>query len=49
MEKFKINDYITLKQEEGKTNIYIAGTLFTQGRSLLVGLEILKRKNPFIN
>ena len=48
MEEFKINNYITLRLESGKTNIYIKGELFNQCKSLLLSLsreelEALKR------
>ena len=36
MEEFKVNEYITLKLEKGKTNIYIKGELFKQCKSLLL-------------
>lgn len=42
MEPFRINKYLTLKLENGKTNIYIEGELFQQCKSLL--LDILKEK-----
>jgi len=40
METFRINQYLTLKLDNGKTNIYINGELFQQCKYLL--LEILK-------
>lgn len=30
MREFKVNEYITLKLEGGKTNIYVKGQLFNQ-------------------
>ena len=36
MEDFKINDYISVKLEYGKTNIYIKGELFQQCKFLLL-------------
>ena len=36
--RFKINDYLTLKLENGKTNIYIKGNLFQQCKSLLLNI-----------
>ncbi|MHA1933460.1 MAG: hypothetical protein ACW96X_13025, partial [Promethearchaeota archaeon] len=36
--EFKVNEYITLKLEEGKTNIYIEGKLFQQCKSLLMNI-----------
>lgn len=40
MKEFQINDYITLKLEEGKTNIYVAGELFNQCKFLLLNIPI---------
>ncbi|KKM02694.1 hypothetical protein LCGC14_1781860 [marine sediment metagenome] len=40
MEDFKINDYITLRLEDGKTNIYIKGKLFEQCKSLMLNIPI---------
>ncbi len=40
MREFEINEYITLKLENGKTNIYVTGELFRQCKYLL--LEIPK-------
>lgn len=34
--EFKVNDYILLKLENGKTNIYIKGTLFNQSKFLML-------------
>ncbi len=47
MEEFKINNYITLKLEDGKSNIYINGELFNHCKSLLLfipreDLEVLE-------
>jgi len=36
MKEFKINEYLTVKLEEGKTNIYVSGTLFNQCKYLMV-------------
>jgi glycine cleavage system H protein len=38
MLKFKINDYITLKLENDKTNIYVAGKKFIQCKSLIINI-----------
>ncbi|PIU63656.1 hypothetical protein COS83_00125 [archaeon CG07_land_8_20_14_0_80_38_8] len=45
---FKINDYITLKLEKGKTNIYVKGELFQQCKYLLLQIptdEVKETKN----
>lgn len=41
-EEFKINEYITVKLESGKTNIYIDGKLFQQCKILLLNLPVEK-------
>ena len=38
MEEFKINEYIMLKLENGKSNIYIKGELFNHCKSLLLSI-----------
>ncbi|HEC37298.1 hypothetical protein LCGC14_1172720 [marine sediment metagenome] len=38
MQEFKVNDYITLKLENKKTNIYVKGEFFEQCTSLLVNI-----------
>ena len=38
--EFKINDYLSLKLEYGKTNIYIRGKLFKQCKYLLIDIPI---------
>lgn len=38
MEPFRINKYLTLKLEDGKTNMYIEGELFQQCRSLMLNI-----------
>lgn len=40
MREFKVNEYITLKLESGKTNIYIKGELFRQCKYLLLEIPI---------
>ncbi|MHA1931117.1 MAG: hypothetical protein ACW96X_01180 [Promethearchaeota archaeon] len=40
MQEFQINEYITLKLEEGKTNIYINGKLFEQCKFLLLNIPV---------
>ena len=40
MKEFQVNKFITLKLEDGKTNIYIDGELFEQCRFLLVNIPI---------
>ncbi len=40
MKDFKVNDYITLSLEEGKTVIYIAGEKFQQCKFLLITIPI---------
>ena len=38
MHEFKVNEYITLKLENGSTNIYVKGTLFRQCKYLLLNI-----------
>ena len=38
MTEFKINDFISLKLEHSKTNIYVKGNLFKQCKSLIFKL-----------
>lgn len=40
MREFKVNEYITLKFEDRKTNIYVAGKLFRQCKYLLLEIPI---------
>ena len=40
--EFKVNEYITLKLEDGKTNIYVNGKLFRQCIFLSVNFEKIK-------
>ncbi|NVM54294.1 MAG: leucine-rich repeat domain-containing protein [Candidatus Helarchaeota archaeon] len=40
--EFKVNEYITLKLEEGKTNIYVKGQLFNQCKFLLLNIPVDK-------
>ena len=40
MKEFKVNEYITLKLEGGKTNIYISGRLFQQCKFLLLNISV---------
>ena len=40
MKEFKVNEYITLKLEHGKTNIYIKNQLFQQCKFLLLHIPI---------
>jgi hypothetical protein len=40
MTEFKINKYLTLKLEYGKTKIYVGGKLFRQCKFLLLDLPI---------
>ena len=42
MKEFKVNDYITLKLENKKTNIYIKGELFRQCKFLLLNISVDK-------
>lgn len=44
MKKFVINDYITLKLEDGLTNIYISGELFIQSKYLLLNIPVKQVK-----
>jgi len=43
--EFKINDFICLKLEGGKTNIYINEGLFMQCKYLLLNMPISEIKN----
>ncbi|MFW9973632.1 MAG: hypothetical protein ACFFDF_25860 [Candidatus Odinarchaeota archaeon] len=45
MKEFKINEHLTLKLEEGKTNIYVNGTLFHQCKFLLINTPIKEIDN----
>jgi len=38
--EFKVNKYITLKLEEGKTNIYLQGELFRQCKYLILNISV---------
>lgn len=38
--EFKVSEYIGLKLEEGKTNIYIKGELFRQCKFLLLNIPL---------
>ena len=40
MQEFKVNEHITLKLENGKTNIYIADKLFRQCKYLLLEIPV---------
>ncbi len=40
MSEFKINNFITLKLEEGRTNIYVLGEEFIQCKYLLMNIPI---------
>ena len=40
MSEFTINSFITLKLEDGKTNIYVLGELFIQCKYLLMNIPI---------
>lgn len=42
MKEFEVNEYITLKLEGGKTNIYVSGQLFNQCKFLLLNIPIEK-------
>ncbi|MFW9879353.1 MAG: hypothetical protein ACFFG0_40265 [Candidatus Thorarchaeota archaeon] len=42
MKQFKVNSYLTLKLENGKTNIYVKDTLFNQCKYLLLNIPIKK-------
>ncbi|MEE9378668.1 MAG: hypothetical protein V3V33_11620 [Candidatus Lokiarchaeia archaeon] len=44
MEKFELSKYLTLKLEDGKTNIYIEGELFLQCKSLMLNIPKNKIK-----
>jgi hypothetical protein len=43
MKDFKINDFLALKLEDGKTNIYVNGEIFEQCKYLMVNIPI---ENP---
>ena len=38
MKEFQVNDYLSLKLEEGKTNIYVKGRLFRACKALLLAI-----------
>ena len=40
MKEFIVNEYITLKLEDGKVNIYVNGELFRQCKFLLINIPI---------
>ena len=40
MKEFKVNDYITLKLEDGRTNIYVKELLFQQCKFLLLNIPV---------
>ena len=40
MKEFKINDFLTLKLEACKTNIYLNGELFNQCKYLMLNIPI---------
>jgi len=42
MKEFQINEFITLKLEEGKTNIYVKEKLFKQCKHLLINIDTNK-------
>ncbi len=42
MKKFNVNRYITLKLEEGKTNIYVNGQIFDQCKFLFLNIPVEK-------
>ncbi len=42
MKEFRVNNYITLKLEDGKTNIYVDGELFEQCKFLLLNIPVEK-------
>ena len=44
MEEFKVNKYIKLKLENGKTNIYVDGELFNQCKHILIRKTIYELK-----
>jgi len=48
MTEFKVNEYLTLKLDEGKTNIYIKNEVFTQCKHLKL-MELANIEPAFIN
>ena len=42
MKEFIVNEYVTLKLEDGKTNIYVKGQLFNQCKFLLLNIPVDK-------
>ena len=44
MIEFKINNYLSLRWEEGKTNIYVNNKLFRQCKYLLLNIAPDERK-----
>ncbi len=45
MKEFNVNEYITLKLEDGRTNIYIKGELFRQCKFLLLNIPVEEIKD----
>lgn len=45
MNEFKVNDYLTLKLEEEKTNIYVKEVLFNQCKYLMLNIPIEETEN----
>lgn len=43
MKEFKVNDFLSLKLEDGETNIYVNGEIFDQCKYLMVNIPI---ENP---
>jgi small GTP-binding protein len=43
--KYKINEYLELRLEDAKTNIYVGGRLFNQCKHLLLDIPITNKKN----
>ena len=49
MEEFKVNEYITLRLEDGKTNIYVGGKLFNHCKYVLMRKTIYELEDLLEN
>ena len=45
MQEFKVNQYLSLRLEKGKTNIYVAGEMFRQCKRLIVEISVNEVNN----
>jgi len=47
MQEFKVNEYITLKLEDGEINIYVNGELFNQCKYILMRKTVYEFEDFF--